>query len=153
MSESIPYLKTPEGAAFRDHMETKVAHWLKSWDGQEELVAGVVGIPLSKTSISHSGASTTPAAIRTAFKSFSTYSMEYEVDLQELAVRDLGDIQMHVTDLPENHRRIEESLRTLFQAHPQMVPILFGGDHSITYPAVKAFADRHPGKKSGHHPF
>lgn len=149
MSQEVPYLTTPEAAAFRDHMETKVAHWLQGGALEAELVAGVIGVPLSKTSISHSGASTTPAAIRTAFRSFSTYSMEYEVDLQDMAVRDLGDIQMHVTDLPECHRRIEESLRALFQSKPQMIPIIFGGDHSITYPAVKAFVDRQPGKKVG----
>lgn len=143
------FLKPVDQAAFRDHMETKVAQWIRPWDGQEELLAGVIGVPLSKTSISHSGASTTPAAVRTAFKSFTTYSMEYGVDLQDLAVRDLGDIAMHATDLMGNHRRIEDSLRALFQAHPALIPVLIGGDHSITCPAVKAFADRHPGKKIG----
>lgn len=146
---NIPFLKTPDQAAFRDQMETKVAHWISQWDGREELTAGVIGIPLSKPSISLSGASTTPAAVRTAFKSFTTYSMEYDVDLQHLPVRDLGDIQMHVTDNAESHRRIQESLSSLFTQHPNMIPVIFGGDHSITAPAVKAFIKRHPGKKVG----
>ncbi|TCP59188.1 formiminoglutamase [Tumebacillus sp. BK434] len=149
MSQPIPHLKTPDAAAFRDQMETKVARWIGQWDGTEELVAGVIGIPLSKPSISVSGASTTPAAIRTAFKSFTTYSLEYGVDLQTLAVRDLGDIAMHVTDNAESHRRIEESLRALYQQQPDLIPIIFGGDHSITCPSMKAFVDRHPGKKVG----
>ncbi|MGZ4112492.1 MAG: formimidoylglutamase [Tumebacillaceae bacterium] len=148
-SHEIPFLKSPDQAAFRDHMETKVAHWIRQWDGQEQLLAGVVGIPLSKPSISHSGASTTPAAVRTAFKSFTTYSMEYGVDLQDLPVRDLGDIQMHVTDIAECHRRIEESLRALYKAQPNLIPIIFGGDHSTSCPSLKAFVDRHPGKKVG----
>ncbi|HEU4963610.1 MAG TPA: formimidoylglutamase [Bacilli bacterium] len=145
----IPFLKTPTEAAFRDRMETKVAHWISRWDGEEELLAGVIGVPLSKPSISLSGASTTPAAVRTAFRSFTTYSMEYEVDLQDLPVRDLGDIQMHVTDNGESHRRIEESLRALYKKQPNLIPVIFGGDHSITAPSVKAFVDRHPGKKVG----
>jgi formiminoglutamase len=147
--KKVPFLKPVEQAAFRDQMETKVAHWLTPWDGVEELAAGVIGLPLSKTSISHSGASTTPAAMRAAFKSFTTYSLEYGVDLQTLPVRDLGDIQMHVTDLAECHRRIEEGLRGLFQSRPTMIPILLGGDHSITCPAMKAFVDRQPGQKVG----
>src|SRR2546428_13941533 len=114
MSHEIPFLKTPDQAAFKDHLETKVAHWIRQWDGQERLLAGVVGIPLSKPSISHSGASTTPAAVRAAFKSFTTYSMEYGVDLQDMAVRDLGGIQMHVTDIAGCHQRIEESLSALY---------------------------------------
>ncbi|BFT75532.1 formimidoylglutamase [Paenibacillus sp. P36] len=149
MSGEIPYLKSPDQAAFRDHMETKVAQWIRPWDGHEELLAGIVGVPLSKSSISHSGASTTPAAVRAAFKSFTTYSMEYGVDLQDLAVRDLGDIQMHVTDIAECHRRIEESLRALYKEQPNLIPIIVGGDHSTSCPSLKAFADRHPGQKVG----
>lgn len=149
MSHEIPFLTSPDQAAFRDHMETKVAGWIRPWDGQEELLAGIVGVPLSKSSISHSGASTTPAAIRAAFKSFTTYSMEYGVDLQDLAVRDLGDIQMHVTDITECHRRIEQSLRALYKEQPNLIPIIVGGDHSTSCPSLKAFADRYPGKKVG----
>ncbi|MBL0388679.1 formimidoylglutamase [Tumebacillus sp. ITR2] len=148
MSE-IPFLKTPEQAAFRDHMETKVAHWLTQWDGRESIAAGLIGLPLSKPSISHSGASTTPAAVRAAFKSFTTYSLEYGVDLQTLAVRDLGDIQMHPTDIHECHRRIEEGLSALYQEHPHLVPILIGGDHSTSCPSIKAFAAKYPDKKIG----
>ncbi|MCY9657640.1 formimidoylglutamase [Paenibacillus chondroitinus] len=149
MSGEIPFLKSPDQAAFRDHMETKVAQWIRPWDGHEELLAGIVGVPLSKSSISHSGASTTPAAVRAAFKSFTTYSMEYGVDLQDLAVRDFGDIQMHVTDIAECHRRIEESLRALYKEQPNLIPIMVGGDHSTSCPSLKAFADRHPGQKVG----
>ncbi|MCM3339766.1 hypothetical protein M3650_14295 [Paenibacillus sp. MER TA 81-3] len=54
MSSRTPHLRSPEEAAFRDHLETKVAYWLRPWDGQEQLLAGIVGVPLSKPSISHS---------------------------------------------------------------------------------------------------
>lgn len=149
MSHKIPFLKSPDQAAFKDQMETKVAHWIRQWDGQEQLLAGIIGIPLSKPSISHSGASMLPAAIRAAFKSFTTYSLEYGVDLQDLAVRDLGDIQMHVTDIAECHRRIEESLCVLYKAQPNLIPIIFGGDHSTSCPSLKAFVGRQPGRKVG----
>ncbi|REE89029.1 formiminoglutamase [Paenibacillus taihuensis] len=147
--DPVPFLASPDQAAFRDHLETKVAHWIRQWDGQEQLTAGVIGVPLSKASISLSGASTTPAAVRAAFKSFTTYSMEYDVDLQQMAVRDLGDIQMHVTDVNECHRRIEACLAKLYERQPTIVPIVFGGDHSISFPSVKAFASRYPEKKLG----
>ncbi|MBP3961784.1 formimidoylglutamase [Paenibacillus lignilyticus] len=149
MSQEIPFLKRPDQAVFRDHLETKVAHWIREWDGKEQLLAGIIGVPLSKPSISISSASTTPAAIRTAFKSFTTYSLEYDVDLQDMAVRDLGDIQMHVTDIAECHRRIEESMNAIYRAQPSIVPILLGGDHSTSCPSIKAFSRRYPGKKVG----
>ncbi|MBM7566373.1 formimidoylglutamase [Paenibacillus sacheonensis] len=149
MNREIPYLKSPEQAGFLDRYETKVAHWIRRWDGAEPLLAGIVGVPLSKSSISVSSASTAPAAIRAAFKAFTTYSLEYGVDLQDMAVRDLGDIHMHVTDIAECHRRIEESLRALYEVQPAIVPIVVGGDHSISCPSVKAFAGRYPGRRIG----
>lgn len=150
MKPDLPFLRPPAQAMFRDDMEVKVRDWIRPWDGVEPLAAGLVGLPLSKPSISHSGASTTPAAVRAAFASFTTYSLEYGLDLQTLPVRDLGDIAMHATDIAECHRRIEDSLRALYQGCEQtFVPILIGGDHSITCPSVKAFVDRTPGKKVG----
>lgn len=149
MSDRIPFLKPPDQAVFRDHQETKVAHWIRQWDGHEELLAGIIGLPLSKASISHSGAYSTPAAVRQAFKSFTTYSMEYGVDLQYMAVRDLGDVVMHVTDVAECHKRIEQSLSLLYADQPLLIPIIIGGDHSVTFPSVQAFAKRFPNKKIG----
>ncbi|SFJ70409.1 formiminoglutamase [Paenibacillus sp. UNC496MF] len=149
MTEEIPYLAAPELAAFKDRMETKVAHWIRRWDGREPLRAGIVGVPLSKPSLSVSGASAAPAAVRAAFKSFTTYSLDYGVDLQDMAVRDLGDIRMHATDMAECRRRIEASLRALYAAQPGIVPVVIGGDHSISLPSVAAFAGRYPGKRIG----
>ncbi|TVY01020.1 formimidoylglutamase [Paenibacillus cremeus] len=145
----LPYIKSPQEAIFRDRLETKAADWIQPWDGVEALLAALIGIPLSKTSISHSGASFTPAAIRTALRSFTTFSMEYQVDLQHLPVRDLGDIQMHVTDLAECRRRIYEALLSVFTAMPQTVPLIVGGDHSVSFPSVQAFAEAHPGTTIG----
>lgn len=142
----IQFLNSPEQAAFRDRMETKVSHWLRPWDGMESIAAGIIGVPLSKSSISHSGASLTPATVRAAFKSFTTYSLDYQVDLNRLAVRDLGDIAMHVTDIGASHTRIEETMRGVYGKIPELLPILIGGDHSITAPSVRAFKGRYEGK-------
>jgi formiminoglutamase len=147
--QRFPYVRLPQDAIFRDPWETKAADWIRPWDGQESLTAGMIGIPLSKTSISHSGASFTPAAVRTALRSFTTYSIDYGVDLQHMPVRDLGDIQMHVTDLAECRRRIHEALLSVFRAMPLTVPLIIGGDHSISYPSVQAFAEAHSDKNIG----
>lgn len=140
---NLPFLHTPERAAFRDHMETKAAHWLRQWDGVEQLAAAMIGVPLSKSSISVSGASATPAAVRAALKSFTTYSLDYQVDVSDLVVRDLGDIAMHVTDILQCHARIEETMSGIYQQMPTIVPFLIGGDHSITAPSVRAFQKHH----------
>ncbi|WP_018133570.1 agmatinase family protein [Effusibacillus pohliae] len=131
---------------WRDRYETKVAQWLLPWDGEEAVEIGFIGVPLSKTSISVSGASLTPNALRELFANVTTYSIDYDVDLQELKARDLGDIQMHVTDLLRCHANIEQGLANVYETLPDLFPIIAGGDHSITCPSVKAFKRRYPGK-------
>ncbi|VBB07363.1 ureohydrolase [Lucifera butyrica] len=147
--QHIKLLNPPEvifRANWRDRYETKVSQWLIPWDGKEAVDIGFIGVPLSKTSISVSGASLTPNAFRELFPKITTYNMDADIDLQELRARDLGDIEMHVTDLPRCHANIEQGLTNLFQALPNLFPVIAGGDHSITYPAVKAFKRRFAGK-------
>jgi len=129
-----------------DRYETKVSRWLTTWDGAELVDIGFIGVPLSKTSISVSGASMLPNAMRELFKTVTTYNVDADVDLQELLARDMGDIQMHVTDLFRCHENIEQGMKNVYAAFPQLFPILVGGDHSITYPSVKAFKQRFSGK-------
>ena len=139
----IDTLLPPGARQFRDRYETKVADWLRPWDGRERLDAldvGFVGVPVSKTSISHSGASTTPAAIRELFGALTTYDLDRDVDLQTLAARDLGDVRIHPTDLAGSPAVIERTLGALYRALPPFVPVIAGGDHSITAPSLAAFA-------------
>nr|WP_245553050.1 arginase family protein [Brevibacillus massiliensis] len=131
---------------WRDRYETKVAQWLTPWDGEESVEIGFIGIPLSKTSISLSGASMTPNALRELFSAVTTYSIDHDVDLQQLSAKDMGDIQMHVTDLLQCHANIEQGLTNVYRALPHLFPIIAGGDHSITCPSVKAFKKRFQGK-------
>jgi formiminoglutamase len=147
--KTIDLLNPPEiirRSNWRDRFETKVAQWLTPWDREEPIDIGFIGVPLSKTSISVSGASMTPNALRELFAAATTYSIDYDVDLQELRARDMGDIQMHVTDLQRCHTNIEQGLTNVYQALPDLFPIIAGGDHSITCPSVKAFKKKFAGK-------
>lgn len=130
----------PHGKAnFKDRYDTKVSNWIKQWDGKEKVEFGIVGLPLSKPSISHSGASMAPKAIRELFSAFSTYVEDDKVNLDTVDVKDIGDILMHPTDIVRSHQRIEDTLTDLYSKQPEMIPILLGGDHSVTAPSVKAF--------------
>lgn len=103
---------------------------------------GVIGVPLSRSSISASGASETPWAVRQSWKSFSTYDVDHDADLTRLNVRDLGDVRMHVTDIPLCHHYIEKGMEEVYektQKQDFFLPVIIGGDHSITCPSVKAW--------------
>jgi formiminoglutamase len=139
---TIQHLKPAGKAIFKDRGITKANELLKEWDGQTKALAiGLVGVPLSKSSISHSGGSFSPQTIRKCFSSFTTYSIEQDYDLKALEITDFGDVDMHVTDIVQSQIRIEDTLSQLFAQENDVVPIILGGDHSITAPSVKAFSN------------
>jgi len=133
------YLYPAGKANFRDSYDTKIADWITAWDGTAEVDFGIVGLPLSKSSISHSGASMAPKAIRELFSAYSTFVVEDKINLNSLDVQDLGDILMHPTDILGSQERIEKTLTKLYDKQRKMIPLLLGGDHSVTAPSVKAF--------------
>lgn len=131
---------------WRDRFETKVNQWITPWDGVEPIEIGIIGAPLSKAAISFSGAFGTPNQLRLLFPTLTTYNLDEDIDLTSLAVRDLGDIPMHITDVVQSHQNIEDGLTELALEHPEIFPMVIGGDHSITCPSVKAFRKRFQGK-------
>lgn len=141
---AIPHL-IPAGATFRtpvpDPNNPRAGDWLATWDGTEplgDLDAVVVGAPLSRTSLSHSGAFLLPREVRRVLLDFSTYSSDFDVSLDGLRVRDVGDIGMELFDHYASHSHIEETLTALFQV--ARLVITLGGDHSIARPALIARA-------------
>lgn len=126
---------------FVDRFTTKAADIVRQWDHEETLTGfGLIGAPLSKSSISHSGAAFAPGTIRKALQAFSTYSIEEDIDLANTNLFDLGDIQMHVTNIELSQNRIYDVFSQIFTEYQNFIPIVLGGDNSITYPSIKAFA-------------
>jgi formiminoglutamase len=139
---AIPHRVSP-GATFRtpmpDPLNPRAGDWLVAWDGVESLAnfdAMVIGAPLSRTSLSHSGAFLLPGAVRRVLLDFSTYSSDYGISLESLRVCDVGDIGMEALDPVASHAHIQEALAALFQEANLVITL--GGDHSITRPALMA---------------
>lgn len=95
------YLK--KNAKFIDREVTKWSDMIRVWDGEEIFGAALIGAPLSKPSISHSGACFAPKTIRAMLDAYSTYAITEEHDMKESVLYDCGDITMHVTDIKESH--------------------------------------------------
>jgi formiminoglutamase len=134
-----PYLKPAGQAVFKDSGITKFGEIIQSWNGTPFKGYGLIGVPLSKPSISHSGAAFAPDTMRSVLKNTATYAIEEDVDLIQLPLVDFGDVLMHVTDLKKSHNRIEEVVKSVVQENPEMIPIILGGDHSISCPTIKGF--------------
>jgi formiminoglutamase len=140
----IPYL-VPSSAVFRtpipDPNNPRAGDWVRQWDGAQDLASvdvAIIGAPLSRSSLSHSGAFLLPRELRRVLLDFSTYFSDEDVDLSSLTVVDVGDIGMVTLEPVASHDRIEMALASLYAAAPLVIVI--GGDHSITRPALSARA-------------
>ncbi len=107
----------------------------------EQYDFAIFGVPFDEKSCYLKGASKGPHAIRAASTGEALNSWtESGVDLQEETnIVDLGDIDA-TGSFWEVFSRTEEQVREILQKGA--VPVVMGGDHSITYPIVKAFANK-----------
>jgi formiminoglutamase len=70
---------------------------------------------------------------------FTTYSIDYDIDVADLRVRDLGDVEISLLDVPEAHRAIETAAGALLTMNRDFFPITIGGEHSLAHPLLRAF--------------
>jgi len=140
---TFQHIKQAGKAQFKDRYTAKVAELLTPWEEGKEGDIAIIGAPLSKPSISHSGASFAPDAIRRCLNSFTTYNIERGTDLAEdkKTIIDFGDITMHPTSIEESHQRIYESVKDATNTNAAPFTIILGGDHSITTSTVKAIKE------------
>ena len=102
----------------------------------------LVGLPYDASSSFERGPAEAPSVIRRAFTSpASNLTTELGVDL-ELAgmAHDAGDVS--VPEGPGGREKIETAIGTLLDRGFR--PLALGGDHSVTYPVLRAFRGRHP---------
>lgn len=94
----------------------------------------VVGVPLSRTSISPSGAHETPAAVRAALRRFTTFHAGLDADLEAVGVHDAGDLPVAGLDGEDALAAVDAGL-TGPPAHD--LAVLLGGDNAVTRPALR----------------
>jgi formiminoglutamase len=87
----------------------------------------IVGVPASATSISETGADTTPGAIRVALAKYSLAHSDSKVKLEKVKIADAGDVIS-----PDIDEDATISLLRSAQLKSTLL-IALGGDNSITY--------------------
>ena len=103
----------------------------------------LLGVPYDAASSFQRGAAEGPAAIREAFTSSATNGWtESMVDLRAPGMLiDAGDVGVAGTDA-DIRARIEAAMAAVMASSNR--PIVLGGDHSITYPLIRAVRRRFP---------
>jgi agmatinase len=102
----------------------------------------IVGAPFDEGVSSRPGARFGPRAIRmapTAWARSDAWSIQHQIaPYEHLTVVDTGDAPIVPTRFERAHRVIHEKVFRVASAGP--VPIVLGGDHSVTYPSAAAVA-------------
>jgi formiminoglutamase len=120
-----------------DPLWPRASSWLASGGHRSGPSLGIVGVPLSRTSISPSGAHATPAAVRAALRRYSTMHAPLDVDLETLSVTDHGDLPVSDAGVVDHLARVEQGLIPVADAHHALVVVL-GGDNAVTRPALRS---------------
>ena len=119
------------------------------WDAIDADVA-VLGAPYDFGTQWRAGARFGPRAIREASTLFSfghSGAYDHEDDVVYLPAEtarivDIGDADIIHTDTVASHANIEMAVRKILAA--KAIPVILGGDHSITIPTIAAFSDEAP---------
>ena len=121
--------------------------------------AAFLGVPFDLGTTLRPGARFGPAAVRAA-SAWWQYARDEEADghggraegwydldrqrwiLRGVAMADWGDVRITPVEIEANLDRITAGVRGMVQ--DGSFPVIIGGDHAITYPAVRAFAEIGP---------
>lgn len=100
----------------------------------------LMGVPFDGGTFRHVGANAGPPGIREVLLGYRTYSADLEIDIADyLRIADVGNVDLHWNSYEDAFRGLDLALRAAL-SHGQ-VPVVLGGDHSISYQGLKTFRE------------
>ena len=108
----------------------------------------VVGVPLDDGQSWKTGTRFAPRSIRGASTYFCTkrYHLKHDFDyFSHLTAVDYGDARVHAGYIEKSQDSITGKIQEVLRSGA--IPVSIGGDHSITYPIVRAYQEQ--GRKMG----
>ncbi len=109
--------------------------------GYEKARYVIAGVPFDGTSSFRKGSRFAPQEIRAASYNFETYSSFFDFDLVDVDIHDAGDLEVA--------KGVDLTLE-MISVHAERyvkdgkIPIMLGGEHSLSYPFVKACQNKYP---------
>jgi agmatinase len=101
----------------------------------------IIGIPFDGLASARTGAAKGPERIRFWSQHLTPFS-EDRTRLKDIRISDLGDV--HITDPQSDFNMVRQRVATL-----PNIPILLGGDHSVTIPIFQGQRERYQDKRLG----
>ena len=115
---------------------------VENLDSLQPGTVAILGVPLDENSSFMRGPALAPLRIREVLHSGSmNLCAESGVDLgTEPRLTDLGDLALD--ESTRAFKQIESAISSLVERHTRVLSL--GGDHSVTYPIVRAYASSYP---------
>lgn len=136
MSKPVNSLESPRFCGVRTFM--RLPH-VASAEGVD---FAILGVPFDTATSYKPGCRFGPESIRAASSILKNYNEVLDVDIfEECSGVDWGDIDIVPGYLEESFEKIEEGVATVLQE--DAIPVIMGGDHSITLPELRAVAKKH----------
>jgi len=130
----------------REPRFTEIATFMRAplAESLDNVDIGLIGVPTDLGVTNRAGARHGPREIRNSSSLMRTFNLGMNVNPYELChVADLGDVKFsHRYDLNKQVEEIEAFFQKIVEKN--ILPISAGGDHSITYPILKAIAKEEP---------
>lgn len=95
----------------------------------------IVGVPFDRTSTYRAGSRFAPRAIREASLNIETFSLRTGIDIEDVPMHDAGDLHI-VDEATETLRRLSLVTKDILRA--EKMPVLMGGEHTITLGSVRS---------------
>ena len=103
---------------------------------------GLFGVPYDGTTSFRPGTRFGPAAIREVSTGLETYCPQLGLDLEDLAIADLGAVEIPFGAPEPVLESVQQATRAVLELG--LKPLMLGGEHSISSGAVAAVAERQP---------
>lgn len=105
----------------------------------EEAEIVIYGVPFDGTCSNKPGTRFGPAAIRSEIDGLETYSPYLNKDLLDTPYCEIGDIDLPLGNTEKVVETIYQHASTCLQDNKRLITL--GGEHLVTYPVVKAYAE------------
>ena len=115
---------------------------LPSATSPEGLNAAFIGIPMDHGTSNRPGTRLGPRQIRDESRMLRPYNMATgAAPFDHLQVADLGDVPINTFDLKKSVEIITAHYNTVLESG--VIPLTLGGDHTLTWPILRAIKQRH----------
>ncbi|WP_099204578.1 agmatinase [Scatolibacter rhodanostii] len=108
----------------------------------DEATTVLFGTPFDSTTSYRPGTRFGPSTIRAQSYGIETYSPYQDLDLEDIAVMDSGDIELCIGDTQKVLKQIEDRTAQILADGKR--PFMIGGEHLVTLGAFRAIHEQYP---------